>query len=149
MEVIRKKLSELTPDSKNVRKHNKKNLEAIKYSLQTFSQQKPIVIDDQGKIIAGNGTYQAAKELGWVELDCAVAHLSDKELTAFAIADNRASELASWDFDFLLRELKFQDEEFMAKLSFTIPESKDNSKEIEDILKELKHTCPKCGFDFD
>lgn len=67
---VRRKVAELASDPANVRKHNEKNLDAIKASLTRFGQQKPIVIDKSGVVRAGNGTLAAAKALGWAEIDC-------------------------------------------------------------------------------
>lgn len=93
----RRKVAELAADPANARKHNDKNLAAIKASLQRFGQQKPIVVDSSGIVRAGNGTLAAAQALGWTEIDCVVSDLSGAEATAYAIADNRTAELAEWD----------------------------------------------------
>lgn len=94
---VRRKVAELASDPANVRKHNEKNLDAIKASLTRFGQQKPIVIDKSGVVRAGNGTLAAAKALGWAEIDCVETELEGAEATAYAIADNRTAELAEWD----------------------------------------------------
>jgi len=106
VQIEKRKLAELSLDPKNARKHNKKNLEAIKGSLTKFGQQKPIVVTKENIIIAGNGTYAAAKELGWTELDVVVSTLDAVNQKAFALADNRTAELAEWDDDFLSDALK-------------------------------------------
>ncbi len=94
---VRRKVAELASDPANVRKHNERNLDAIKASLLRFGQQKPIVIDKTGVVRAGNGTLAAAKALGWAEIDCVESELEGAEATAYAIADNRTAELAEWD----------------------------------------------------
>ena len=86
-------------DPANVRKHGEKNLAAIKSSLARFGQQKPIVVDANGVCRAGNGTLAAAKALGWKEVAIVRSPLAGAEATAYAIADNRTSELAEWDDD--------------------------------------------------
>lgn len=90
-------------DPANVRRHPTRNLEAIKGSLARFGQQKPIVIDQNGVVRAGNGTLEAARALGWKTIQVVQTNLAGSEATAFAIADNRTGELAEWDND-LLRE---------------------------------------------
>ena len=90
-------VSELSLDPSNVRKHSRRNLDAIKASLRKFGQQKPIVVDAKGIVLAGNGTLTAAKELGWTEIQATRTELAGVEATAFAIADNRTAELAQWD----------------------------------------------------
>ena len=97
LRVERVPLSSIHPDPANVRLHDERGLEAIKGSLARFSQQKPIVVDHDGVIRAGNGTYLAAKALNWTHLDIVRTDLSDLEATAFAIADNRTSDLSAFD----------------------------------------------------
>ena len=87
----------LSADPSNVRKHGDKNIAAIKASLKRFGQQKPIVVDGNLIVRAGNGTLQAAQELGWDEISVIQSGLAPSELVAFAIADNRTAELAEWD----------------------------------------------------
>jgi DNA modification methylase len=72
-------------------------LDAIKASLRKFGQQKPIVVDAKGIVLAGNGTLTAAKELGWTEIEITRTTLQGVDATAFAIADNRSAELAEWE----------------------------------------------------
>jgi len=98
MDVIQKKVVDLTQDKKNARQHDKRNLEAIKNSLEKFGQQKPVVINKDGEIIAGNGTVLAALELGWKKVDVVVSTLTEMKQRAFSIADNRTAELAKWDY---------------------------------------------------
>ena len=97
MKLTTTKITELSLDPSNVRKHGRKNLDAIKASLRKFGQQKPIVVDAKGIVLAGNGTLAAAQELGWTEIDIIRTQLEGVEATAFAIADNRTAELAEWE----------------------------------------------------
>ena len=96
------KLSDLHEDPRNARKHNKKNIDAICRSLKELSQYKNIVVQKStGKIIAGNGTYRAAKLLGWDEIECNVMDIPDDKANALAVIDNRSTDLSSWDNDVL------------------------------------------------
>lgn len=101
MKVIKKKIEELTEDPNNVRMHDGRNVEAIRKSLQEFGQQKPIIINEYGGVVAGNGTLQAAIELGWKDIRAVITNLSDINQTGFAIADNRTAELSGWDNELL------------------------------------------------
>lgn len=94
-------LDKLTEDPRNSRRHPVRNIEAIKSSLVRFGQQKPIVVRHDGVIVAGNGTFQAARELGWTELAVVRTGLDERDASAYAIADNRTAELAAWDFEAL------------------------------------------------
>ena len=97
LKVQKFSISEIKQDPRNARLHSDRNLFAIKTSLRKFGQQKPIVIDNEYVIKAGNGTFQAAKELGWSEIDAVVTELTEEQANAYAIADNRSGELAGWD----------------------------------------------------
>ena len=112
LEIERVRIDSLHPDPANVRLHDDRNLSAIRGSLARFGQQKPIVVDASGVIRAGNGTYLAAQALGWESIDVVRTSLSGLDAAAFAIADNRTSDLSTFDDDGLaklLRELRTED----------------------------------------
>ena len=118
-------VADLSLDPSNVRKHSRRNLDAIKASLRKFGQQKPIVVDAKGIVLAGNGTLTAAKELGWTEIQATRTELAGVEATAFAIADNRTAELAEWDEDGLakvLESLKVEDADLLAATGYDAAE---------------------------
>jgi site-specific DNA-methyltransferase (adenine-specific) len=89
--------SALIPDPNNARVHDEANIEALKNSLTTFGQQKPIVIDRDNMVVAGNGFLTAAKQLGWEKIAVVRTNLTGDKARAFAIADNRTAELSDWD----------------------------------------------------
>jgi len=99
MSYERVDVKKLKFDKRNARKHDKKNIKAIKDSLLKFGQQKPIVVMEDGTVIAGNGTLQAAIELGWDTIDVHWTALNKEEAIAYGLVDNRSAELASWDDD--------------------------------------------------
>jgi len=120
MKIETLRIADLTPDPENARQHDEKNLKAIQGSLKEFGQRKPIVITEAGTIVAGNGTVEAAKRLGWLEIQ-AVRVPGDwtaEQTKAFALADNRTAELAAWSPEVLssqlleLEEAGFEIEEF-------------------------------------
>ncbi len=106
MQVETVPLASLVEDPANARKHAPKNLEAIKGSLAKFGQQKLIVVGQNNVVIAGNGTLRAARALGWDSIDINRSDLEGTEAMAFALADNRAGELAEWDAEILGDTLK-------------------------------------------
>lgn len=125
MKVERVLIEELTADPANVRKHNAKNLKAIEASLRRFGQQKPIVVDGDGIVRAGNGTLAAAQQLGWKQIDVVRTQLKGAEATAYAIADNRTAELAEWDEEALAQQLaaiQIEDEELAESSGFDVGE---------------------------
>jgi ParB family chromosome partitioning protein len=100
-------------DPANVRAHPERNLATIKASLARFKQQKPIVVDGDGIVRAGNGTLEAARALGWKTIQVVRTPLKGSEATAYAIADNRAADLAQWDETGLAEQLRsLQSEDF-------------------------------------
>ena len=106
MEIEKRGVAELTQDPRNARSHDGKNIEAIKRSLQEFGQQKPIVIDASGEVVAGNGTLAADVDLGWENIAVVETDLVGSSATAYAIADNRTAELAAWDDEALANTLE-------------------------------------------
>jgi DNA modification methylase len=105
LETLR--IADLTPDPNNARQHDDKNLKAIMGSLKEFGQRKPIVITEAGVIVAGNGTVEAAKRLGWLDIEVVrvPSDWTDAQVKAFAIADNRTAELANWNQEVLTSQL--------------------------------------------
>ncbi len=105
LRVERRPISSLHTDPDNARRHDEANLAAIRASLAQFGQQKPIVVAPDGRVVAGNGTLDAARALGWTEIDVVETQLEAAAATAYAIADNRTAELAAWDDAKLSAEL--------------------------------------------
>lgn len=106
MQIEVLKIEDLVFDPANARKHSKKNLDAIIGSLSKFGQQKPIVVDKNNVVVAGNGTLDAAKKIGWTKINCVRTDLTGPEAIAFALADNRTAELAEWDIEPLNKTLQ-------------------------------------------
>jgi len=100
-------IDDLDLDPRNARKHDAKNLKAIADSLEQFGQRKPIVVWGR-TVVAGNGTMAAARSLGWTEITIARVpdDWSSDQVKAYALADNRSAELASWDEQVLTEQLK-------------------------------------------
>ena len=99
------KISQLKPYEKNPRKND----DAVQYvanSIKEFGFKVPIIVDAENVIVAGHTRYKAAKELGMKEVPCVRADdLSDEQIKAFRLADNKVGELADWDFEALDIEL--------------------------------------------
>ena len=120
MTATRVRLDAIRADDDNARVHDARQIDAIARSLTAFGQRRPIVLDDKGTIIAGNGTYAAAKALGWTEIDAVVAPFESMEQRrAYAIADNRTGTLAEWSHEALIAALRDADGETIAATGFT------------------------------
>lgn len=153
LSVEQKPLTLLVSDPSNLRQHSERNIEAIKSSLVRFGQQKPIVIDSKNVVHAGNGTLEAARQLGWESIACVRSDLSGSDLTAFAIADNRTAELASWDDEALagmLNGLASIDEDLLISTGFTSGELDKllaDSESIQgghDLMEEVREVVVSC-----
>ena len=90
-------IGELKDDERNARMHDEKNIAAIAASLAAFGQQKPIVIDGAGVVVAGGGVLAAARRLGWQYVAAVRTDLAGAARAAFAIADNRTGDLSNFD----------------------------------------------------
>jgi hypothetical protein len=105
----------LALDPANARKHGSRNLDAIAGSLRQFGQRRPLVCrraGEQTMVIAGNGTLEAALSLGWTEIVITVVpdDWTPEQAKAYALADNRTAELATWDEGVLQGQLASLDE---------------------------------------
>ena len=106
-EVVYRPLDELKRHPANPRRHSKKQIRQIAESIKTFGFIVPILVDRYGNVIAGEARLLAARELGMTEAPTlCLDHLTPAQLRAFRIADNRLSEIASWDDQLLVVELK-------------------------------------------
>lgn len=104
-QITFKALDEVRPYANNPRK-NDDAVEYVVNSIKEFGFKVPIIIDGSGEIVAGHTRYKAAKQLDMEEIPCIVADdLTDEQIKAFRLADNKVSEKAEWDFDLLGEEL--------------------------------------------
>lgn len=156
--IQRRKVSELANDPGNVRKHDDRNIEAIMASLQRFGQQLPIVIDSSNVVRVGNGRLEAARRLGWTEIDVVQTDLKGADAVAFSIADNRTSELADWDLDMLKAQyhaIELEDVDLAKSLDVgdLIPIGDvfaplQKPAAIDRLDKKKQVECPECGHEF-
>lgn len=104
-QIIYKSLEELHPYANNPR-FNDDAVEYVAKSIKEFGFQNPIIIDKNNVIVAGHTRYKASMELGLKEVPCIVADdLTEEQIKAFRLADNKVSEQASWNYDLLNLEL--------------------------------------------
>lgn len=130
-------IESLTLDPRNARLHGSRNLESIRASLAQFGQRKPIVVNEDGTVEAGNGTLESVIALGWTHI--AVVRVKDDPATAaaFSIADNRSAELAEWDADRLaelMRSIR-ADEENDAQSTALLAATGYNEAEIKKLIE--------------
>jgi DNA modification methylase len=100
-------LDQLKPWDRNPKRHPKVQIERLAGSLQTNGWTRPVIIDEQRRILAGHGIVQAARFLKLAAAPCIVADgLTETQCRAYVIADNRLTELGAWDNDTLRSELE-------------------------------------------
>lgn len=100
MEITVRNLSDLRLAEKNVRRHTDKQISEYIRSLEMFGQIKPIIVDETGEIIAGNGLYQALVQMGRETCDCyVISGLTANQKRKLMLADNRVYELGVTDMD--------------------------------------------------
>lgn len=132
MEIIMKGMGDIHPYEKNPRKND----DAVKYvaeSIKQFGFKVPIVIDSEGVIVAGHTRYKAAKKLKMKDVPCIVADdLTEEQIKAFRLADNKVSEKAEWDFDLLSSELDDLFDFDMAAFGFEDMDEDEETEAVED-----------------
>ena len=149
MKIIYKNVGELVPYEKNPRKNTK----AVKYvanSISEFGFKVPIVIDENNVVICGHTRVLASEKLGLNEVPCIIAKdLTEEQIKAFRLADNKVSEKAEWDFDLLNEEM---DEIFnfdMTDFGFEFVDEEKNKRDtqnkVEGILNLNKATFTGVG----
>jgi ParB-like chromosome segregation protein Spo0J len=107
MLIVYRAIDQLQPDQNNARRHSKKQIRQITESIKAFGFNVPILIDRNGNVIAGHGRLAACRQLGWSEVPTVcLDHLTSAQARAFMIADNRLSEIATWDDRLLAQQLK-------------------------------------------
>lgn len=151
MNIVDLNVNELIPYEHNPR-NNEKAIEKVAASIKEFGFKVPIVIDKNKVIVAGHTRYIASKRLGLATVPCLVADdLTDEQVKAFRLADNKVSEFAEWDFELLNKELNELADINMADFGFVNMEAIewDNVEEIsEENYEKPKQDmlqCPKCN----
>ena len=105
MNVIQRKLSEITPYEKNAKKHEKRQIANVAESIRQYGFVQPVVIDRDGVIVIGHCRALAAKKLGMETVPCVcVDDLTPEQVNALRLVDNKSNE-SDWDMDLLAEEL--------------------------------------------
>lgn len=153
MEIKYVDIEDIKPYENNPR-INDAAVEAVANSIEEFGFRNPILIDTDGVIIAGHTRLAAAKALGLQTVPVIVAEgLTEEQIKAFRLVDNKTAELSKWDFELLEEELsglnldmeKFGFEELEEKAIFE--EAPEDFQEYDEEL-ETTHKCPKCGYEW-
>ena len=160
MNIVYKNLKDIKPYENNPRK-NEKAIEYVANSISEFGFRAPIMIDKDSVIVCGHTRYEAAKTLGMENVPCIMAEdLTDEQVKAYRIADNKISEHSAWDNELLTQELEeLQGLDFdLSVLGFEEWEIDNflnaiSDDELQDFFEETepkekepkKIQCPHCG----
>lgn len=148
-QIVYKKLDEIHPYKNNPR-INDGAVEYVANSIKEFKFQNPIIIKEDGEIICGHTRYKASKQLGLKEVPCIVADdLTEEQIKAFRLVDNKVSEKSLWDYEKLDIELENIVDINMEQFDFNNNSIDwDNVEELSDeTYDKPEHKmleCPQC-----
>lgn len=127
-------IDDLIPYVNNSRTHSDEQVTQIASSIKEFGFTNPILIDEQGGVIAGHGRIMAGKKLGLEQVPTiTLTGLTDAQKKAYVIADNKLALNAGWDFDLLRVEI-----EQLQELDFDIDLLGFDADELADLIPEIE-----------
>ena len=136
--LVERDITSLRPYAGNARTHSKKQIKQISKSIERFGFTNPVLVSDNGEIIAGHGRVEAAKLLSWKAVPTlALSHLSDAERRAYVLADNKLALNAGWDKEILAIELQG-----LVDLEFDVELTGFSLAEIDLVLDEAGEADP-------
>lgn len=129
--IVYLRVEDLKLNPRNPRK-NDKAVDAVAKSIERFGFRNPLMVDKDKMVWCGNTRLKSAQKLGLEEVPCIdISDLSEKEIRALALADNKTNEIADWDLELLQEELDALVDEFdMADFGF--------AEELEELLDEIE-----------
>ena len=144
MNIIEMNVDELIPYENNPRK-NDEAVDKVALSISAFGFKVPIVIDANKVIVTGHTRLKAAKKLGMKTVPCIMADdLTDEQIKAFRLADNKVAEFSEWDEEKLMQELESLGDMDMSLYGFQFPDDTEDGED--DTYSELPIRLPMlCG----
>ena len=141
MQIENVNIGDLIPYENNPRK-NEGAIEYVKNSIREFGFKVPIVIDKDYIIVCGHTRYVAAKQLGLDVVPCVIADdLTDEQISAYRLADNKVAEFSEWDASLLDEELeKLLDFDMSAFGFFDDDEDEEEEEQEEEVAPEVEFT---------
>ena len=137
LKIIYKTLNELKPYDENPR-HNEQAVDAVANSIENFGFKVPIVIDKDDVIVCGHTRYLASQQLELNEVPCVIADdLTDEQIKAYRLVDNKVAELSEWDFSLLDKELAELENIDMSQFGFEDLLKDETASIIEDEVPEV------------
>lgn len=141
-------------------------VDAVAESIKQFGFKSPIILDKNNVIICGHTRFKAAQKLKLKQIPCIIADdLTEEQVKAYRLADNKTSELADWDYALLdieigeIKGIDLEDFGFDLDTDFDYDEdleeedysSEEIKKELNQVKESVKktHVCPSCGCEFE
>jgi DNA modification methylase len=135
LSIVYKRIEDLKPNLKNPRLHSEKQIKQIARSIEAFGFNVPILTDSQMRVIAGLARVKASKQLNIREVPTiSLEHLTEAQIQAFTIADNRLTENATWDNHLLAEQFKMLSE---VELNFSLEDTGFEMGEIDLLIEGL------------
>lgn len=142
IQIEYRSIESILPYEKNPRV-NDEAVPTVMESIKEFGFKIPIVLTTDNVIVAGHTRIKAAKQLGMKEVPCVIADdLSEEQIKAFRLADNKSAEIATWDEELLQQELSEILDIDMSMFGFEESET-DFADEIEDNTYTMKTNIPQ------
>ena len=106
MEIVMRKVSELTPYEKNAKTHDKRQIDNVAQSIKELGWLQPLVVDKDGVVVVGHCRLLAAKKLKQKEVPCLIADdLTDEQIKKYRVLDNKLNE-SPWDLELLADDIE-------------------------------------------
>lgn len=145
MEIIYKNIDDLKTYGQNPRVISDRAVEAVASSIEEFGFKVPIIVDGNNVIVAGHTRREAAEQLGMDEVPVIIADdLSEEQVKAFRLADNKVAEFSDWDIGMLEEEISdlisddFDMEQFGFEITRKLEETNDGDDE--EVKPEVEFT---------
>lgn len=133
-------ISDIKPYEKNAKSHPKKQVDLLAENIKRFGFTTPCLVDKDNNLIAGHGRLEAVKTLGWTDVPCVrMENLTDDEVKALRLADNKLAEMSEWDMALVTDELKELDDDLLDLTGFDkdlIIEPDEKDDEVPDVPEE-------------
>lgn len=151
MQIVNIRVADIKPYENNPRR-NTDAVRFVKNSIEQFGFKIPMVLDTNNVIVCGHTRYMAAQELGMEEVPCLYADdLTEQQIKAFRIADNKTAEMSAWDFEKL--DIELQDIADIDMTEFGFQNTDFNEGALDDLFTDApekekepkKIQCPHCG----
>ena len=159
MEIVMRKVSELTPYEKNAKTHDKRQIDNVAQSIKELGWLQPLVVDKDGVVVVGHCRLLAAKKLKQKEVPCLIADdLTDEQIKKYRVLDNKLNE-SPWDLNLLAEDIEGLDFEgfeldFGIHGEIEVGAANDMQEGAREFNEEefgderFKCECPRCGFKF-